>query len=186
MEFVEIVLVHAGERSVLSLLELLHCGRASRRWREAVLGSLPTLRALDFRGCETRITEPGVLAVLAECLPSTFPTAGCSAPRTWNRSWHAWPRRARVLRRSTSEGCGEAAQLRAPAVRASALYDAASPRALFEFIAALSEGGDARCPLERLLSLLSQGQPPFLVLDLVPRQHALQDAAGAHGERREG
>ena len=73
MEFVEIVLVHAGERSVLSLLERLHCGRASRRWREAVLDSLPTLRALDFRGCETRITEPGVLAVLAECWPSTWP-----------------------------------------------------------------------------------------------------------------
>ena len=69
MEFVEIVLVHAGERSVLSLLERLHCGRASRRWREAVLDSLPTLRALDFRGCETRITEPGVLAVLAEWWP---------------------------------------------------------------------------------------------------------------------
>ena len=65
MEFVEIVLVHAGERSVLSLLERLHCGRASRRWREAVLDSLPMLRALDFHGYVARVTGPDVLAALA-------------------------------------------------------------------------------------------------------------------------
>ena len=53
MECVEIVLAHAGQRSVLSLREVLRCGRVSRRWREAVLAALPTLRALDFRGRET-------------------------------------------------------------------------------------------------------------------------------------
>jgi len=66
MEFVvDIVLAHAGERSVLSLCALLRCGRVSRRWQEAVLKSLPTLPALDFRGYEARITGPDVLAVLA-------------------------------------------------------------------------------------------------------------------------
>ena len=61
----EIVLVNAGQCGVLSLRALLRCGRVSRRWREAVLAALPTLRAVDFRGCETRITGPDVLAVLA-------------------------------------------------------------------------------------------------------------------------
>ena len=35
MERVEIVLAHAGQRSVLSLREVLRCGRVSRRWWEA-------------------------------------------------------------------------------------------------------------------------------------------------------
>ena len=35
MKCVEIVLAHAGQRSVLSLREVLRCGRVSRRWREA-------------------------------------------------------------------------------------------------------------------------------------------------------
>ena len=104
----EIVLVNAGQCGVLSLRALLRCGRVSRRWWEAVLAALPTLRAVDFRGCETRITGPDVLAVLARVAganltspPSISPAAGGSAPRTWKRSWHAWPRRARVLRQST-------------------------------------------------------------------------------------
>ena len=59
----EIVLANAGEHSVLSPAALLRCGRVSRRWWEAVLAALPTLRAVDFRGCETRITGPDVLAV---------------------------------------------------------------------------------------------------------------------------
>ena len=60
-----IVLGNAGQRRVLSLRALLRCGRVSRLWREAVLDALPTLRAVDFCGCETRITGPDVLAVLA-------------------------------------------------------------------------------------------------------------------------
>ena len=51
-----VVLANAGQRRVLSLRSLLRCGRVSRRWWEAVLAALPTLRAVDFRGCETRIT----------------------------------------------------------------------------------------------------------------------------------
>ena len=43
---------------------LLRCGPVSRHWRVAVLAALPTLRAVDFRGCETRVTGPDVLAVL--------------------------------------------------------------------------------------------------------------------------
>ena len=102
----EIVLANAGQRRVLSLRALLRCGRVSLRWREAVLAALRTLRTLDFGGCEARITGPDVLAVLARVAgrtspPSIWPAAGGSAPRTWKRSWHAWPRRARVLRQST-------------------------------------------------------------------------------------
>jgi len=55
---VEILLANAGQGRVLSLRALLRCGRVSRRWWEAVLAALPTLRAVDFRGCETRITGP--------------------------------------------------------------------------------------------------------------------------------
>ena len=62
---VEILLAHAGPRRVLSLLRLLLCAGVSRRWREAVRCTLPTLRTLDFGGCEARITGPDVLAVLA-------------------------------------------------------------------------------------------------------------------------
>ena len=61
---VEILLAHAGPRRVLSLLRLLLCAGVSRSWREAVLAALPTLRTLDFGGCEARITGPDVLAVL--------------------------------------------------------------------------------------------------------------------------
>ena len=73
---VEIVLVRAGDRSVLSLCELLRCGAVHRRWREALDRALARLRALDFCGHETRI------------------------------SWHTWPRSARVLRRSTLRAAG--------------------------------------------------------------------------------
>ena len=117
-----IVLGNAGQCGKLSLCALLRCGRVSRRWWEAVLAALPTLRALDFRGCE-------ILACVAATCPSVTEV--------------------------DVEGCRGDAQLRALAVRASALCDAASPRALFEFIAA--EHGGARCPLEHLLALLSQG-----------------------------
>jgi hypothetical protein len=79
------------------------------------------------------------------------------------------------------EGCGQAAQLRALAARTGALGGAESPRALFEFITALQEGGGTRCPLEHLRALLSQGRPPFLVLDVEPGQHALHDAARMGG-----
>ena len=69
----EIVLANAGQRRVLSLRALLRCGRVSRRWWEAVLAALPTLRAVDFRGCETRITGPDVLAVLARVAGANLP-----------------------------------------------------------------------------------------------------------------
>ena len=62
---VEILLAQiVRQRTLLSLRALLRCGRVSRRWREAVLAALPTLRTLDFGGCEARITGPDVLAVL--------------------------------------------------------------------------------------------------------------------------
>jgi hypothetical protein len=61
----DIVLSNAGQCGVLPPPALLRCGPVSRHWRVAVLAALPTLRAVDFRGCEARITGPDVLAVLA-------------------------------------------------------------------------------------------------------------------------
>ena len=186
MECVEIVLAHAGQRSVLSLREVLRCGRVSRRWREAVLATLPTLRAVDFRGCETRITGPDVLAVLARVAGANLTAVNLARCQ---RLGAADVEKILACVAATCpsvtevdvEGCREDAQLRALAVRASALCNAASPRALFEFIAALPEDGGAHCPLEHLRALLSQGQPPFLVLDLVPGRNALRDAARVRG-----
>ena len=181
---VEVLLAHAGPRRVLSLLRLLLCAGVSRRWREAVRCTLPTLRTLDFGGCEARITGPDVLAVLARVAGANLTAVNLARCQ---RLGAADVEKILACVAATCpsvtevdvEGCREDAQLRALAVRASALCNAASPRALFEFIAA--EHGGARCPLEHLRALLSQGQPPFLVLDLVPGRNALRDAARVRG-----
>ena len=151
-----------------------------------MLAALQTLRALDFRGREKRITGPDVLAVLARVAGANLTAVNLARCRLLGAAdvetilacvAATCPRVAAI----DVEGCSEDAQLRALAVRASALCDAASPRALFEFIAALPEDGGAHCSLEHLLALLSQGQPPFLVLDLVPGRNALRDAARVRG-----
>ena len=105
--WVEALLEHAAQQALLPLPALLRCGGASRRWREAVRCALPTLRALDFRGCEARVTGPDVLAALARVAGANLAaidrsrTAGGSARRTWSRCWPARPRRARAWRRWT-------------------------------------------------------------------------------------
>ena len=140
MEFVvDIVLPRAGERSMLSLRELLRCGRVSRRWWEAVLAALPTLRAVDFRGCEARITGPDVLAVLARVAGAHLTAVNLARCRRLGAAdvekilacvAATCPRVAAI----DVEGCSEDAQLRALAVRASALCNAAaaSPSPLLE------------------------------------------------------
>ena len=151
-----------------------------------MLAALPTLRAVDFRGCETRITGPDVLGVLARVAGANLTALNLARCRRLGAAdveniLACVAATCPSVTEVDVEGCREDAQLRALAVRASALCDAASPRALFEFIAALPEDGGARCSLEHLLALLSQGQPPFLVLDLVPGRNALRDAARVRG-----
>ena len=182
----EVFLAHACAHGQLRLPALLRCGRVRRCWREAVLASLPTLRALDFRGFAARVSGPDVLAALARVAGANLAAvdlAGCQrlsaadVEQIMARVAARCPGAAQI----DVEGCSEAAQLCALALRARAFFDAASPRALFEFIAALPMGGATRCPLEHLLALLSTGQRPSLVLDLVPGQNALRDAARPHG-----
>ena len=129
--WVEALIAYSGQHRVLSLRALLRCGRVSRRWWEAVLAALPTLRAVDFRGCETRITGPDVLAVLARVAGANLTAVNLARCRLLGAAdvetilacvAATCPRVAAI----DVEGCSEDAQLRALAVRASALCDSCS------------------------------------------------------------
>ena len=169
----EIVLVNAGQCGVLSLRAMLRCGRVSRRWREAVLAALPTLRAVDFRGCETRITGPDVLAVLARVAGKNLAAVDLARCRRLGAAdmeqilacvAATCPRVAAI----DVTGCRARSVIRAVAVRARDALAAASPLDLYVLLEALRRAGeedDEECVVKDPLSCLevfpnySEGYP---------------------------
>ena len=185
-DWAEIFIGHACAHGKLLAHALLLCGGTCKLWKLLVRQSLPLLRVLNFPGREACITGADVLAVLELARGQNLTSINLARCRKISATdidailsfiATACPSVALI----DMEGCGQAAQLRALAASTSALCGAESPRALFEFITALQEGGGTRCPLEHLRALLSQGRPPFLVLDVEPGQHALHDAARMGG-----
>lgn len=183
-DWAEIFFGHACAHGKLPARALLLCGKTCKHWKGLVLEIFPLLRVLDFPGREACITGADVLAVLELARGQNLTSINLARCRKISATdidailsfiATACPSVALI----DMEGCGQAAQLRALAARTSALGGAESPRALFEFITALQEG--TRCQLEHLRALLSQGRPPFLVLDVKPGQHALHDAARMGG-----
>ena len=180
--WVEALLAYSGQHRVLNLSVLQRCSRVSQRWRQAVLAALPTLRVLEFRGCEECVTGPDVLTVLGRVAGPNLAAVDLARCKRLGAAdvekilTCVAEKCTRVLAIDV-EGCSEEAQLCALAVCARALCNAASPRELFESITALPEGGDTRCPLEHLLTLLSQPGRPSLALDL---QHGVSLPAVAH------
>ena len=159
-----------------ALVFLMLCSAVCKHWRQAVCDAMPALRELRFSGYEL-VRAPNVLTALARVAGGNLATVDLARCR-----WLSAKNIEKILARVAStcprvaeidlQGCSVEAQLRALAVRTRVLCDAASPRTLFEFIAALQEDGDTRCPLERLSdlrnNLLAQGRWS-LVLDLIPR-----------------
>ena len=175
----EIVLVNAGQCGVLSLRALLRCGRVSRRWREAVLAALPTLRAVDFRGCETRITGPDVLAVLARVAGANLTAVNLARCQRLGAAdvekilacvAATCPRVAAI----DVTGCRARSVIRAVAVRARDALAAASPLDLYVLLEALRRAGEeddeesagGRCSFGRVCAhLRTLPAPPYLELD---------------------
>ena len=141
------MLANAGQGRVLSLRALLRCGRVSRRWWEAVLAALPTLRAVDFRGCETRITGPDVLAVLARVAGANLTAVNLARCRRLGAAdvenilacvAATCPRVAAI----DVTGCRARSLVRAVAVRARDALAAASPLDLYVLLEALRRAGE--------------------------------------------
>ena len=191
--WVEALLEHAAQQALLPLSALLRCGGASRRWREAVRCALPTLRALDFRGCEARVTGPDVLAVLARVAGATLAAvylANCrrlgaaDVEQVLARVAATCPGVAEV----DVTGCRTRAIVRAVAVRARDALAAASPLGLYVLLEALRRAGEEeeeeeveeeeaagdRCSFRRVCAHLRTLPPPRLVLDpeFAPEENA--------------
>ena len=183
---VEILLAHAGPRRVLSLLRLLLCAGVSRRWREAVRCTLPTLRAVHFRGCETRITGPDVLAVLERVAGANLASVDlASCERLCPADVEQILARVAATCPGVVEidvtGCRTRAIVRAVAVRARDALAAASPLDLYVLLEALcqaeeEEEGSAggRCSFRRVCAHLRTLPAPHLVLDpeFAPEENA--------------
>ena len=144
-EWVEALLAHAGELGLLTLRALLRCGRVSRRWREAVRCALPTLRALDFRGSEARVTGPDVLAVMGRVAGANLATVDLARCRRLGAA-DVEQILACVPATCPGEivvtGCRSRAILRAVAVRARDALAAASPLGLYVLLEALRRAGE--------------------------------------------
>jgi len=141
-DWVEALLAHAGQLGLLPLCALLRCSRVSRRWREAVRCALPTLRALDFRGSEARLTGPDVLAVLGRVAGANLTTVDLAHCRRLGAAdvgqilacvAATCPGVAEI----DVTGCRNRAILRAVAVRARDALAAASPLDLYVLLEAL-------------------------------------------------
>ena len=183
---VEILLAHAVPRRVLSLLRLLLCAGVSRRWREAVRCTLPTLRAVHFRGCETRITGPDVLAVLERVAGANLASVDlASCERLGPADVEQILARVAATCPGVVEidvtGCRTRAIVRAVAVRARDALAAASPLDLYVLLEALcqaeeeeEESAGGRCSFRRVCAHLRTLPAPHLVLDpeFAPEENA--------------
>jgi hypothetical protein len=143
---VEALLAYAGEHGQLPLHAMLRCGRVSRRGREAVLAALPTLRAVDFRGYERRVTGPDVLAVLAHVAGANLVAVDMARCRRLGAAdvekiLACVAATCPGVVQITVTGCHARAVIRAVAVRARDALAAASPPDLFALLEALGGGG---------------------------------------------
>ena len=159
----------------MSLLRLLLCAGVSRRWREAVRCTLPTLRTLDFGGCEARITGPDVLAVLARVAGANITAVNLARCRLLGAAdvekilacvAATCPRVAAI----DVTGCRARSVIRAVAVRARDALAAASPLYLYVLLEALRRAGEkddeeagGRCSFWRVCAhLRTLPAPPHL------------------------
>jgi ankyrin repeat protein len=177
--WLEPFLAHACQHALLRLPLLYRCSGANWRWREAVRYALPTLRTLDFRGHEARVTGPHVLEVLARVAGANLGVINLS-----NCLLLGAADVEQILTRVTATCTGVVEidvtcmssrnVLRAVAVRARDALAAASPRDLYEFLEALFRAGEeegeeesagGRCSFGRVCSHLRTLPVPHLVLD---------------------
>jgi len=175
-DWVEALLAHAGEHGLLPLHALLRCGRVSRRWWEAVRCALPTLRALDFRGCEAQVTGPDVLGVLARVAGANLAAvflgncqrlSAADVEQILACVAATCPNAVEI----DVTGCRSRAILRAVAVRARDALVAASPLDLYVLLGALCRAGEeeevagGRCSFGRVCTHLRTLSAPHLMLD---------------------